>query len=192
MDPAPGSSLGPDVDPTSTVVTISHTAALPGLDGLQEDIKIIRGPGEYEISGLGLRGIATSFGDANDPTALNTIYALDSELITVCHLGALNAPLTTQAAQLIGRVDVLITPAGGADQAMSADEAAAVTRTLEPSVVIPVHPAVPSDGSDFSALDPYVAEIGLPKPEPVSRVTITRGNLGEAQRLVILRPQAGS
>jgi hypothetical protein len=75
---------------------------------------------------------------------------------------------------------------------MSADEAAAVTRTLEPSVVIPVHPAVPSDGSDFSALDPYVAEIGLPKPEPVSRVTITRGNLGEAQRLVILRPQAGS
>jgi L-ascorbate metabolism protein UlaG (beta-lactamase superfamily) len=190
MDPIPGSTLGPDIDPTSTVVTISHAVALPGLGGLNEVIKIIRGPGEYEISGLGVRGIATPLGDANDPRALNTVYALDSELITVCHLGALNAPLTTQAAQLIGRVDVLITPAGGSDQAMSADQAAAVTRALEPTVVIPVHPAVPSDGSDFSALDPFVAEIGLPKPEPLARVTITRGNLGEAQRLVILRPKS--
>lgn len=189
MDPRPGSSPGPDVDSDTSVVTVSHAAALPGIEGWDGKVSIIRGPGEYEISGLAVRGIAVPLGDANDPRALNTVYALDAELITVCHLGALNGPLTTQAAQLIGHVDVLITPAGGTDQAISADQAAAVTRVLEPRVVIPLHSGVPSDGSDFSALDLFVSEIGLPKPEPAARVTITRGNLGESLRLVLLRPQ---
>ncbi|MDP6823424.1 MAG: MBL fold metallo-hydrolase [Dehalococcoidia bacterium] len=189
MDPLPGSSPGPDIDPGTAVVTVSNAAALPGIDGWQDRVQVIRGPGEYEISGLGVRGIAVPLGDASDPRALNTVYALDAEMITVCHLGALNGPLTTQAAQLIGHVDVLITPAGGTDQALSADQAAAVTRALEPRVVIPLHPGVPSDGSDFGAFDPFVSEIGLPKPEPLARVTITRSNLGESQRLVLLRPQ---
>lgn len=189
MDPLPGSSPGPELDPGSVVVTISHAAARPGIEGWRDTVQIIDGPGEYEISGLGVRGIATPMGDADDPRALNTIYALDAELISICHLGALPGPLSTQAAQLIGRVDVLITPAGGTDQAISADQAAAVTRTLEPRVVIPMHPGVTADGSDFSALDAFVAELGLPRPEPIARVNFTRGNLGEAQRLVILRPQ---
>ena len=189
MDPQPDSRPGPDVDADTSVVTVSNATALPGIEGWEGKVPIIRGPGEYEISGLAVRGIAVPLGDANEPRALNTVYALDAELVTVCHLGALNGPLTTQAAQLIGRVDVLITPAGGMDQAISADQAAAVTRVLEPRVVIPLHPSIPSDGSDLTAFDPFVSEIGLPKPEPVARVTITRGNLGEAQRLVLLRPQ---
>lgn len=191
MDPLPGSSPGADMDTDNAVVTVSHAAALPGIAGWENKVPFIRGPGEYEISGLGVRGIAVPLGDANDPRALNTVYALDAELITVCHLGALNGPLTAQAARLIGHVDVLITPAGGTDQAISADQAAAVTRTLEPRVIIPLHPAVPSDGTDFSAFDAFVSEIGLPKPEPVARVTLTRGNIGDAQRLVLLRPQGG-
>lgn len=190
MDPLPGSSPGPEIDSGSAVVTLSHAAARPGIEGWRDTVQVIDGPGEYEISGLGVRGIATPMGDANDPRALNTVYVLDVELITVCQLGALAGPLTTQAAQLIGHVDVLITPAGGTDQEISADQAAAVTRTLEPRVIIPVHPGVTLDGDDFSPLDAYVAEIGLPKPEPVARVTLTRGNLGEAQRLVLLRPQS--
>ena len=189
MDPQPGSSPGPDVDTDASVVTVSNASGLPGIEGWESKVPIIRGPGEYEISGLAVRGIAVPLGDASEPRALNTVYALDTELMTVCHLGALNGPLTTQAVQLIGRVDVLITPAGGTDQAISADQAAAVTRALEPRVVIPLHPNIPSDGSDLTAFDQFVSEIGLPKPEPAARVTITRGNLGEAQRLVLLRPQ---
>jgi L-ascorbate metabolism protein UlaG (beta-lactamase superfamily) len=189
MDPQPGSSPGPDVDTDASVVTVSNASGLPGIEGWESKVPIIRGPGEYEISGLAVRGIAVPLGDASEPRALNTVYALDAELMTVCHLGALNGPLTTQAVQLIGRVDVLITPAGGTDQAISADQAAAVTRALEPRVVIPLHPSIPSDGSDLTAFDQFVSEIGLPKPEPAARVTITRGNLGEAQRLVLLRPQ---
>jgi len=189
MDPQPGSSPGPDVDADASVVTVSNASGLPGIEGWESKVPIIRGPGEYEISGLAVRGIAVPLGDASEPRALNTVYALDAELMTVCHLGALNGPLTTQAVQLIGRVDVLITPAGGTDQAISADQAAAVTRALEPRVVIPLHPNIPSDGSDLTAFDQFVSEIGLPKPEPAARVTITRGNLGEAQRLVLLRPQ---
>jgi len=189
MDPQPGSSPGPDVDTDASVVTVSNASGLPGIEGWESKVPVIRGPGEYEISGLAVRGIAVPLGDASEPRALNTVYALDAELMTVCHLGALNGPLTTQAVQLIGRVDVLITPAGGTDQAISADQAAAVTRALEPRVVIPLHPNIPSDGSDLTAFDQFVSEIGLPKPEPAARVTITRGNLGEAQRLVLLRPQ---
>ncbi|HIF12492.1 MAG TPA: hypothetical protein EYQ82_05710 [Dehalococcoidia bacterium] len=189
MDPQPGSRPGPDVDADASVVTVSNASGLPGIEGWESKVPIIRGPGEYEISGLAVRGIAVPLGDATEPRALNTVYTLDAELMTVCHLGALNGPLTTQAAQLIGRVDVLITPAGGTDQAISADQAAAVTRVLEPRVVIPLHPSIPSDGADLTAFDQFVSEIGLPKPEPASRVTITRGNLGEAQRLVLLRPQ---
>ena len=192
MDPSPGSSPGPDIDVSSAVVTVSHAGGLAGIEGWQNKVQVIRGPGEYEISGLGVRGIAVPLGDANDPRALDTVYTLDSELITVCHLGPLNGSLTTQAAQLIGHVDVLITPAGGMDQAISADQAAAVTRTLEPRVVIPLHSGVAADGSDYTALDAFVSEIGLPKPEPVARVTVTRSNLGEAQRLVLLRPQGGN
>ena len=158
------------------------------IDEWREKTHVIDGPGEYEISGLGVRGIATSMADVNDPRALNTVFILDAELISVCHLGALAAPLTTQAAQLIGHVDVLITPAGGMDQAISADQAAAVTRVLEPRLIIPIHPGVLPGDPVYTSLAAYVAEVGLPMPEPVSRITVTRSNIGEVQRLVVLRP----
>ncbi|MDA1257060.1 MAG: MBL fold metallo-hydrolase [Chloroflexi bacterium] len=187
-DPLAGSSPGSELDPGSVVATASHAAATRGIDEWREKTHVIDGPGEYEISGLGVRGIATSMADVNDPRALNTVFILDAELISVCHLGALAAPLTTQAAQLIGHVDVLITPAGGMDQAISADQAAAVTRVLEPRLIIPIHPGVLPGDPVYTSLAAYVAEVGLPMPEPVSRITVTRSNIGEVQRLVVLRP----
>ncbi|MFW6195293.1 MAG: MBL fold metallo-hydrolase, partial [Chloroflexota bacterium] len=175
--------------PDSTVVTVSHAGAVnDGTDRWRAHAHVLDGPGEYEISGLAIRGVPTALGDAGDPSAINTIYVLDAERLTVCHLGALTGALSSQAVQALGKPDVLITPAGGNDQALTSEQAAGIARSLEPRVVVPMHPAAPPGGNDMAALASFVYELGLPTPDAVPRANFTRNNIGDTQRLVLLRP----
>lgn len=188
-DPPPGSTPDPESAAGTSIVVLSHAgAAHEEVRRWTKTAQLLDGPGEYEISGLGVRGVATALSDIADPQALNTVFVIDAEGLTVCHLGVVAGPLTAQAVRLIGKVDILLTPAGGTDQTLSADQAAAIVRGLEPRVVIPMHPGIAPGSSDLSALDPFVSELGAPKPEASPRTSITRNNLGEVLRLVLLRP----
>ena len=83
-----GYSLG---KPTARIVTVSHEH--PGhsyAEGVSGDYRLVRGPGEYEIGGVLIIGIATFHDDERGAKrGRNTDYLKDVDQMSVCHLGDL-------------------------------------------------------------------------------------------------------
>lgn len=103
---------------------------------------VIDGPGEYEHSGVTIQGFLTKsqYGlPKGTLDAINTVYAVTLEGMTLVHLGALSDPmLSHDAREAIDEIDVLFVPVGG-DGVLSVAEAAKIAVTLEPKIVIPMH-----------------------------------------------------
>lgn len=92
---------------------------------------IIDGPGEYEVKGIAIEGIAS----ANTIT----IYTFEWDGIRFCHLGALpKQGFSEEVNEAIGAPDVLFVPVGGGE-AMEAEDAVEVINDIEPRIVIPMY-----------------------------------------------------
>ena len=118
--PDMGYSLG---KPTANVVTASHQH--PGhsyTEGVSGNPKAVTGPGEYEISGVLIIGISTFHDEDRAKTrGKNTIYLIEIDEISICHLGDLGHVLTNEQVEELGNVDVLLIPVGGAAPFIAAD-----------------------------------------------------------------------
>ena len=123
-----GYSLG---KPAANIVTISH--GHPGhsyVAGVGGEPKLVTGPGEYEIAGVLVLGTATFHdGDEGKTRGKNTIYLMDVDEVSLCHLGDLGHVLTTEQVEEIENVDVLMLPVGGVST-IDASMAAEVVRRL--------------------------------------------------------------
>ncbi|MFC1942041.1 MBL fold metallo-hydrolase, partial [Chloroflexota bacterium] len=82
-----GYSLG---NPTANIVTVSHQHASHSYT------KGVDGPGEYEISGILIIGVPSYHDDeSGGKRGKNTIYLMEVDGISVCHLGDLGHVLTS-------------------------------------------------------------------------------------------------
>ena len=96
----------------------------PHMNGISEltfgssDPFRIQGPGEYERAGVTVQGFLTkSQYDLPKGTldAVNTVYAVALEGMTLVHLGALSDVMLDRVArEAIDEIDVLFVPVGGA------------------------------------------------------------------------------
>ena len=95
----------------------------------------ITGPGEYERQGVTVQGFLSKskYGlKKGEESALNTMYAVEIEDMTLVHLGALcEKELPAAAREGIDEVDVLFVPVGG-DGVLSAAAAHEMAVALEP------------------------------------------------------------
>ena len=102
----------------------------------------ITGPGEYEYKGVTVQGFLSKsrYGLGKGETeAMNTVYAVKLEGMTLVHLGALADPaLSSEAKEGIDEIDVLFVPVGG-DGVLDAADAAKLSTMLEPRIIIPIH-----------------------------------------------------
>lgn len=87
-------------------------------------------PGEYEVAGVQIRGLATSLE--------NTIFVFRFAEMSVAHLGNLDKELSSELVDQLGQVDVLLLPVGGAG-VLDAKLAKKTVDLLEPRVVVPMH-----------------------------------------------------
>jgi len=147
------------------------------LEGAPSDSFVVRGPGEYEKSGVYIWGI-TSFHDNAQGTqrGLNTIYVIRMEDISLCHMGDFGQDkLTEEQLEAIGDVDILFIPVGG-KYTIGGNEAAAIAREIEPKIIIPMHYKIPGLNIDIEGPQRFLKEIGI-KPEEVESLRITAKNL---------------
>src|SRR4030042_1508692 len=132
-----GYSLG---RPKANIVTSSH--AHPGhsyVSGVDGSPRIVRGPGEYEIAGVFITGIPTFHDDRKGgERGKNTVYLIEMDDITLCHLGDLGYPLSTTQVEELSAAEVLLVPVGGVST-LDAAAAAEVVRLIQPHIVIPMH-----------------------------------------------------
>lgn len=120
----------------------------PDMNGVEEvtygdkEPFAITGPGEYERQGVVIQGFLSksAYGlSKGQEAAVNTIYSVELEDMTLVHLGALaDTELSAEARESIDEIDVLFVPVGG-DGVLSPAKAHELAVSLEPKIIIPMH-----------------------------------------------------
>ena len=183
FSPQLGHSLGKISAP---IVTISHNH--PGHNfagGVDGDPRIVRGPGEYEISDVLITGVA-SYHDNKHGQELgrNTIYIIHIDDLIICHLGDLGHILQEEQLEEVAVADMLLVPIGG-QHTINAAQAAEVISQVEPHIVIPMHYSPPI-GDVPNPLDKFCREMGIEAINPQPKLSITRSALPAETQVVIL------
>ena len=183
FSPQLGRSLGKISAP---IVTISHNH--PGHNfagGVDGDPRIVRGPGEYEISDVLITGVS-SYHDNKHGQELgrNTIYIIHMDDLIICHLGDLGHILQEEQLEEVADADMLLVPIGG-QHTINAAQAAEVISQVEPHIVIPMHYSPPI-GDVPNPLDKFCREMGIEAINPQPKLSITRSALPAETQVVIL------
>lgn len=179
--------IGPTIPAGVKADVVAVTQQASGNAG---DAMLIDGPGEYEVKGVLINGIAAQL-HVDKEGLHGTIYAVRSDDIVITVLANIAPGLSNEQLEAMGQVDVLIVPVGGKGLTLDAEAAAQVTSQVEPHVVIPVHYddgkskyAMPQDG-----VEPFLKELGA-QPETVSKYKITTRDLPEETAVVVLKPES--
>ena len=187
-DPYDDSIGYPQRKPKANIVTSSHPH--PGhsfTSGVGGEPRIVHGPGEYEISGVFITGFST-FHDADKgrKRGKNTVYLIEIEEVTLCHLGDLGHILSSEQVEEMSGVEVLLVPVGGVSTIDGA-AAAETVRLLQPRIVIPMHFKTEVLRFELDPLDRFLKEMGIKaglSAEP--RLSITKASLPEETQVVVL------
>jgi L-ascorbate metabolism protein UlaG (beta-lactamase superfamily) len=186
-DPFPpglGYTLGKQ---TADIVTISHPHPTHSYSqGISGEPRLVKGPGEYEISGVLILGIGT-YHDAvkGQSRGKNIAYLMEIDGVAVCHLGDIGHVLSNEQAEEMGNVDVLLLPVGGAST-INAAMAAEIIRKLEPKVVIPMHYQTPKTDRELEPVENFLKEMGQSLVEPKPKLTISKSNLPLSTQVILL------
>jgi len=169
------------------VVTVSHEA--PGhsfLSGVKGKSFLITGPGEYEIGGVFITGVQTNgHAKRTSDEPPNTLYVFDFNGVTVAHLGDLRRVPTQTEVEALGAVHVALVPVGGGG-GLSAAKAAEMVSLIEPGIVIPMHYGTPATSLNLASLSKFLKEMGVGETAPEPMLKISRSNIPEETRVIVL------
>ena len=182
--PSLGYSLG---KPNARIVTVSHQHPSHSyVQGVGGEPREVNRPGEYEISGVLIIGIAT-FHDAEKGSkrGKNTVYLMEVDGVSICHLGDLGHVLTAEQVEEIDNVDVLMLPVGGVST-IDASMAAEVIRQLGPKAVIPMHYKTPALKRELAPVDRFLKEMGMEEIKSQPKLSITKSSLPVSTQVFLL------
>ncbi len=176
--------------PRADIVTISHDH--PGhdhADGVKGEPRVLSGPGEYEIRNIFVTGIQT-FHDkrGGKDRGPNTVYIVEMDGLTICHLGDLGHVPTQTQAEAFGNIDVLLLPVGGVST-INASDAAEIVSLVEPQIVIPMHYQLPDLAFKLDPVGKFFKTLGSKPPEPAPSLKVTKDSLPKETQFVLLEPK---
>jgi L-ascorbate metabolism protein UlaG (beta-lactamase superfamily) len=173
-------------EPEADIVTLSHFH--PGhsyIEGVANEPKQIKSPGEYEIGGTFITGISTFHDDKKgELKGKNTIYVIEMDGITLCHLGDLGHPLSPNLVEELGDVDILFLPVGEVST-IPIDTAVEILRQLEPPIVIPMHYKTKEFAGSLSPVDKFLDKMRIRELETKPKLSITSSSLPTTTQTVV-------
>ena len=185
--PELGYSLG---QPEADIVTVSHFH--PGhsyVEGIANSPKQVKGPGEYEIGNAFITGLASYHdNEKGNARGKNTIYLMEMEGLTLCHLGDLGHPLTASMLEELGNCDILFLPVGEVST-ISVDVAVEIVRQLTPHIVIPMHYKTDVLTKNLERVDKFLGKMGIHDIEPRAKLSITLASLPAELQIMIFKLQ---
>lgn len=129
--------------------------------------------GEYEIKGVGIKGIALP--EESGEKFLKTAYAVNWEDIKLAFLGHISQPPTSDIMEKLDEPDILFLPVGGG-HFLSPEAAAKLTKQIEPAFVIPAFYKTPAD---------FLKAMGQ-KAEPQEKLVFKKKDLENAKTQVVV------
>lgn len=172
---------------SADVVTVSHQAPdHSNVRAVGGSPQVVDGPGEYEIRGVFITGVATHReGVGVGPKQRNTAYLMEIDDLTVCHLGDLGHVLTPEQVEQMSSADVLLVPVGGSNT-INAVQAAEVVSQIEPKIVVPMHFKTEVTTLDLEPATRFLREMGVTDPKSQPKLTVGKGSLPEETTVVLL------
>jgi L-ascorbate metabolism protein UlaG (beta-lactamase superfamily) len=176
--------------PRADVVTVScDDPQCRYTSGVRGPFKLFDGPGEYEVGGVFITGIATfADGKRGASRGLNTVFTFDFGGLTVCHLGRLGHVPTQSQVENLGTVNILLVPVGSGGS-LSPARASEVISLFEPSLVVPMYYKVRGLEVSLGTLGRFLKEMGLGKVDGQQVLKVSRTSLSEETRVVVLEPK---
>ena len=179
-----GYSLG---EPEADIVTLSHLH--PGhsyAEGVANNPKQIKVPGEYEIGGVFITGIATFHDTEGGKTrGKNTVYSIEMDGMTLCHLGDLGHPLRPEMVDELGVIDILFLPVGEVST-IPVSIAVETVKELNPHIAIPMHYKTNVVARNLEPVDKFLKEMGIREAEPRSKLSVSESSLPSGTQVVVL------
>lgn len=193
-DPSRGAKLPRNLE--ADIVTVSHDHLSHNyVEGVGGEKFVIRGPGEYEVKGVFVYGIASGHGKKEEgdkgvksdkgSNGRNTLYRIEVGDLSLAHLGDLGHELTDKELEQLQNVDILFVPIGGAGVTIGSKIAAEIVSQVEPRIVIPMHFRLPDFKETLEPVDKFLKEMGGPR-ETVEKLKITKKDLLAEETKVIV------
>jgi L-ascorbate metabolism protein UlaG (beta-lactamase superfamily) len=115
-------------------VSVGHSA--PWRDAMT----VWREPGAYRLDDIEILGVAGKHADpyGKEFGQTNTIWVLEIAGLRIAHIGD-NGPLSQQAAEQIGDVDIVFLPIDSDYHILKESEIQSILEQLTPGIVIPMH-----------------------------------------------------
>lgn len=146
----------------AAVVVVAPDGSVSVADRAEENPFVVRGPGEYEIKGVGVIGMSAE---------KNTVYRIEIDGMSIVRVGPLEHPLTATQVDTLDGVDILMVSVSGG--------AASVISEVEPSIVIPLDHT--PDG-----IRAFLKEIGKEDVVPQPKLSVTKDKIPEQMLVVVL------
>ncbi len=148
-------------------------------------------PGEYEIAGVVIRGIAARAHVDEESVKTAVIYTIQADDTKVAVLGHIYPELNEDQLEAIGLVDVAIVPVGGNGYTLDGAGALNVIKQIEPKVVIPTHYSDKAIRYEVpqAELAEAVKNMGMEISEKMPKYKIKPAELSDTTRLIVLERQ---
>lgn len=150
------------------------------IKGIMGNPLIIDTPGEYEIKETYIIGIPSYRDNKKDKErkGQNIIYRYLIEGIRVVHLGDLGHLLSEDTLALIGDVDIIFLPAGGAN--LPIDRLPELISQIEPRLIIPTYYKIPGV-EGLAPIEKFCKEMGISSAEKLDKLNIKKKDLGSEE-----------
>lgn len=161
------------------------------IKAVKGDYFLVKGPGEYEIKGIFVKGIGSFHDNENGKErGKNTIYTIEAEGMKFCHLGDLGqTQLTDEQLDGIGHVDILMIPVGG-EYTIDSSKAPKIIGQIDPKIVIPMHYELPKLKFKLDSVEKFLKAMGKNSLEAQDKLTVKVSSLPKegAMEIALLKP----
>lgn len=148
-------------------------------------------PGEYEISGVVIHGIAARSHMDETGKKSAVIYTLTVDDVRVAVMGHIYPDLSEDQLEDIGHVDIAVIPIGNNGYTLDGIGALQIVKKIEPKVVIPTHYADPAITYKVPQveLSESLKNLGMEISETVDKYKPDRAQWTDTAKLIVLKRQ---
>lgn len=148
-------------------------------------------PGEYEIAGVIINGIAARSHLDEEGKKTAVIYTVESNDIRIAILGHIYPELSEDQLEQIGMVDAVIVPIGGNGYTLDGVGALKVVKQIEPKVIIPTHYADKAIRYEVpqQTLADALRGLAMEPSETTGKYKLGNTELTDSTKLVVLEKQ---
>lgn len=158
-------------------------------DEVTAEVKLlIDQPGEYEVSGFTITGVAAQAHLDDSSKQLATMYRVTAGELNVLITGHIYPDVKETQLEALGPIDIMLVPVGGNGYTLDAVGALKVIKEVEPKLVVPTHYADKSLNYEVPQTDLAAAlkELAMEPKESTAKLKLKPGDFGEGTQLIVL------